>query len=98
VLRLHPDQVLAAGRHVVEVHVSQDAPGREGRGGADVAMRIDGVVVAQGRIDATADQAFMYQGGAIGHSTGSPLTDDYTGRFEFTGGIDEVDFELDPRR
>jgi arylsulfatase len=95
---------LAAGPHVIEVHFVEDpgdvaaaaGPGRSRP--AEVSMKVDGVVVAQGRLDVTVGSAFMYQGGALGHSTGSPLTDDFSGRLEFTGSIDRVEFDLAARR
>ena len=60
-------------------------------------MKVDGTAVAQGRLDATIKFAFEYQGAAIGHSTGSPLLDEYSGRFAYPGKIDRLEFELGPR-
>jgi arylsulfatase len=103
-LRLRAAGPLGAGPHVIEVNcVEIDSSGAAaaGTGGlrpAEITMKVDGITVAQGRIAATAANAFMYQGGAIGHSTGSALMDDYSGRFAFTGSIDRVEFELAERR
>ncbi len=103
-LRLRARDTLAAGPHVLEVHLVEsqaDAAAASGGGRsrpADITMKVDGEVVAQGRLQAPAGSAFMYQGGALGHSTGSALTDDYSGRFEFTGSIDRVEFDLAARR
>jgi arylsulfatase A-like enzyme len=105
-LRLRAPAALDAGSHVIEVQFAYDgsrasgtpesaAPARSDR--ANVTMKIDGQVVAQGHVESTARFAFMYQGGAIGHSTGSPLLDEYSGPFSFTGKIGRVEFELGPR-
>jgi len=103
-LRLRTVGALEAGPHVIEVQFveRQDAAAaaaepRRARP-ADVTLTVDGVVVGQGRVDDSVGNAFMYQGGAIGHSTGSPLTDDYSGSFAFTGRIDRVEFDLGARR
>jgi arylsulfatase len=103
-LRLHGVDRLGAGPHAIELIFAEDYGGGTPAGDAgrlrpaDITLKVDGTAVAQGRIDATARSAFMYQGAAIGHSTGSPLTDDYSGRFAFTGGIDSVEFDLAAQR
>jgi arylsulfatase len=103
-LRLSAVGALEAGSHVIEVQFIErlDAgataadPMRSRP--ADVTLTVDGVVVGRGQVDSTVGNAFMYQGGAIGHSTGSPVTDDYSGSFAFTGRIDRVEFDLGARR
>jgi arylsulfatase A-like enzyme len=107
-LRLRASSALGAGPHTIVVTFTEELP-KEAQGfrsapiGASeapgaVSLSIDGRRVAEGRIERPARSAFMYQGGAVGHSTGSALTDDYTGPFPFTGRIESVEFELTPRR
>jgi arylsulfatase len=99
-LRLRAVDRLGPGPHVIEVNFSEDhgaGPAADDTGRllpADITLTVDGTAVVQGRIVAPARSAFMYQGAAIGHSTGSPLTDDYSGRFAFTGDIESVEFDL----
>ncbi len=108
VLRLAADKALTAGSHVIEIRVAldpvsasaADSNGRPpGRGGAAATLVIDGSVAAQGRINATPGPLFifMYQGAAIGHSTGNALVDDYVPPFAFDGRIESVQFDLAPR-
>lgn len=97
-LRLRPAAPLPPGPHQIEVQFDYEPPARFGDpDAANVTMTINGKPVARGRLDATVKFAFMYQGAAIGHSTGSPLLDDYAGPFAFDGKIDRVEFELGPR-
>jgi hypothetical protein len=103
-LRLRATNALEAGPHVIAVQfVERPEDGAAATNPrrprpADVILTVDGVVAARGQVDDPVGNAFMYQGGAIGHSTGSPLTDDYSGRFAFTGRIDRVEFDLQARR
>jgi hypothetical protein len=104
VVRLRAGEALGAGPHRIEVRFAESdgaaaaAPGVRRPRSAEITMSVDGSVVASGRVDAVVGSAFMYQGGALGHSTGSALTDDYAGRFAFTGVIEYVDFDLAERR
>jgi arylsulfatase A-like enzyme len=103
-VQLRAAGALAAGPNVIEVRFAETvaADSRNGGGAgprsAEVTMSVNGRVVERRRVGNLVRSAFMYQGAAIGHSTGSALTDDYAGRFEFTGTIDRVEFQLDPRR
>ena len=97
-LRLRTAARLPPGTHRIEIQFDYEPPASfGGADAANVTMSINGAPVAQGRLDATVKFAFMYQGAAIGHSTGSPLLDEYSGPFAFTGKIDRVEFELGPR-
>jgi arylsulfatase A-like enzyme len=97
-LRLRTTTPLPPGTHEIAVRFDYEPPAQfGGPDAANVTMAINGTQVAQGRVDATVRFAFMYQGAAIGHSTGSPLLDEYSGPFAFTGKIDRVEFELGPR-
>jgi arylsulfatase len=97
-LRLRAGAPLPPGTHEIEVRFDYQPPASVGGAdAADVTMSINGKPIAQGRLDATVKFAFMYQGAAIGHSTGSPLLDEYSGPFAFSGKIDRVEFELGPR-
>jgi arylsulfatase A-like enzyme len=97
-LRLRTAAPLPPGTHAIEVQFDYEPPASfGGTDGADVTMKVNGAAVAQGRLDSTVKFAFMYQGAAIGHSTGSPLLDEYAGPFAFDGRIDRVEFELGPR-
>ncbi|MEZ5457804.1 MAG: arylsulfatase [Steroidobacteraceae bacterium] len=98
VLRLRGNAPLSPGPHQIEVQFTYEpAATLLGPDAADVTMKVDGTAVAQGRLDATIKFAFEYQGAAIGHSTGSPLLDEYSGRFAYPGKIDRLEFELGPR-
>lgn len=103
-LALRADAVLDEGHHVVRVSVADSASREDGPGpvfgrarSADFTLEIDEVVVARGRVDKAVGNAFMYQGAAIGHSTGSALTGAYSGPFAFNGTIERVEFVLAPR-
>ena len=97
-LRLCAAVPLPPGNHQIEVRFDYEPPASfGGDDAATVTMTINGTQVAQGRLDATVKFAFMYQGAAIGHSTGSPLLDEYTGPFAFTGRIDRLEFQLGAR-
>jgi arylsulfatase A-like enzyme len=97
-LRLRAAAPLPPGTHEIEVQFDYEPPARFGDpDAAEVTLKVNGAAVAQGRLDSTLRFAFMYQGAAIGHSTGSPLLDEYSGPFAFTGTIDRVEFELGPR-
>ena len=104
VVQLRAAGALEDGPNVIEVRFVENADGDSHTGGgatprsAEVTMAVNGHVVGRRRIENPVGSAFMYQGAAIGHSTGSALTDEYAGRFEFTGTIDRVEFQLDPRR
>ncbi len=98
VLRLRSAAPLPPGAHQIEVQVAYEpAADLLGRDAADVTMKVNGTPLAHGRLDATIKFAFEYQGAAVGHSTGSPLLNEYSGPFAFTGKIDRVEFELGPR-
>ncbi len=102
-LQLRGKQALAAGSHIIEVDFSETSISKEGAvppgrdRAAVVSLKVDGVVVAEGETERPVGSAFMYQGAAIGHSTGSALTAEYSGRFAFNGGIDHVTFDLAER-
>jgi len=89
-VRLHADRPLAAGRHVVEVLYD-----RASRGGGPIALRVDGTVVARGRVPA--DLPFRWQiggtGALIGRDRGFPVCDDYRPPAPFSGSIDRVVLE-----
>jgi arylsulfatase len=98
VLRLRSAAPLPPGAHRIEVQFAYEAAATLlGPDAAAVTMKVKGTPVAQGRLDSTVKFAFEYQGAAIGHSTGSPLLDEYSGPFAFTGRIDRVEFELGAR-
>jgi arylsulfatase len=83
-----PDR-LAAGKHVLVVDVKYDGGGI-GKG-ATVTISVDDKPVAQGRVGATipfrvsADETLD-----IGEDTGTPVSEDYTVPFRFTGALNRV--------
>jgi arylsulfatase len=102
-LRIRAPGALSPGPHVIKVVYTEDGSGVSATTGAsalpaDVELNVDGKAVAKARLVVSAPMAFMYQGGAIGQSTGSPLGAEYVGRFAFTGVIDSVEFDLGPAR
>jgi arylsulfatase len=98
VLRLRTAAPLPPGEHQIEVQFAyQPSATLLGPDAADVTMKVNGTPVAQGRLDSTIKFAFVYQGAAIGHSTGSALLEEYSGPFAYDGRIDRVEFELGPR-
>jgi arylsulfatase A-like enzyme len=80
-------QPLAAGRHEVGLEVTRTADG-----GADVALSVDGVAAAKGRIDRL---LFMISstGMDLGRSP-APICDDYAAPFAYGGQISTVVFEI----
>ncbi|MCC6197933.1 MAG: arylsulfatase, partial [Burkholderiales bacterium] len=80
---------LAPGKHLVLVDFKYDGGGL-GKGGA-VALSVDGKPVAEGRIERTyAFRVSLDETFDVGEDTGTPVSEDYTVPFKFTGTIDRV--------
>lgn len=104
-LVLKPEKPLPAGRHSLKVEVEQKGrpiavgapykyPGSNQ--GATFTFSIDHVAVASGELKTTPSNNYQFQGAAVGHSNGDSLLPLYSGRFEFNGRIDPLNFELGP--
>jgi arylsulfatase A-like enzyme len=89
--RFASEGAVAPGRHALGVEYSREQPA----GGA-IVLRIDGEVVAEGRLPV--NMPFRWQiGGAgllIGRDRGFPVCDDYEPPFPFTDTLHEVVFEI----
>ena len=85
-------KALTAGPHEVVVDFAYDGVGL-GHGGV-VTLKVDGVAQATGKLERTVSNSFSLEGAAVGHDTGTALTDDYKPPFTFSGVIDSVDFNL----
>lgn len=90
--RLAAAAPLEPGRHAVSISFKVDGPGF-GKGG-QFALSVDGAVVAQGHLGRTVPFKYAAEDATIGRDTGSPLTDDYTVPFAFTGMIEGLTVDL----
>jgi arylsulfatase A-like enzyme len=96
IMRIQAPQALAPGRHKLEMAFEQDGSFGFGLGGT-ATLRVDGVEAAKGHIAATVPAFLSTDGAAVGHDTGTPLTDEYTLPFQFQGKIERVDI-FTPKR
>lgn len=85
-------QALAAGDATVEVDFKY-AGGGNGKGG-DVALKVNGKTVAEGKLNATVAARFGIDTFGIGEDSGQPVTFDYLPPFKFTSRIDSVTIDL----
>jgi arylsulfatase len=79
---------LARGKHTVVFEFKYD--GGIGKGGTGM-LSVDGMQVAQGRIEAT--MPYRFSGDEtfdVGEDTGMPVSEDYDVPFKFTGTIEKV--------
>ena len=93
-LRLTGPFRLAPGSHSLRVSFTVDGPGF-GKGGQFI-LTVDGVKVAEGRLDRTVPFKFSGEDATIGRDAGTALTDDYRLPFAFTGTLESVTFDLGP--
>ncbi len=85
---------LAAGKHRLDVAFKADAP-KLGAGGS-LTISVDGVQIAQGRIDRTLANFWFTEGLDIGQDTMTPVSDDYTiADSAFDGQIEKITISLD---
>jgi len=96
---------LGSGAHKIEISATYEAAssaasrttgGTPVNGGLSFVMSIDGEVVTEGALDDSVRTYFQAQGAAIGKSTGSALTEDYEGEFNFNGEIRNVVIDVKP--
>ncbi len=92
--RLAAPTALAAGRHKVSIAFTVDGPGF-GKGGRFV-LSVDGHEMATGRVEQTVPFKFAPEDATIGRDTGSPISDDYSVPFAYSGRINEVAVDLAP--
>ena len=93
-VRVAAPQALSPGAHSVKISFTVDGAGF-GKGGA-LALSVDGMEVAAGRLDRTVPFKFSAEDATIGRDSGTPLTGDYRLPFAFTGRLDKVTFNLGP--
>jgi arylsulfatase len=83
---------LTPGRHIVTVNFTVDGAGL-GRGGL-VRLAVDGKASGQVRLERTIPFKFSPEGGAVGHDTGTPLTDDFRIPAKYDGVLRSVTVDL----
>ena len=84
---------LAPGRHAIVIDFKYDGPGL-GKGGT-ATMKVDGKVVAEGKIARTVPLRFSADETLdIGEDTGTPVSEDYHVPFKFTGTLNKVMIQL----
>jgi arylsulfatase len=90
--RIRADVPLAPGARVLELRFTRTA---EHRG--DVALLVDGTVVARGEVPRFTTTRFSLTGAGLtcGRGNGLAVTDDYRGPFPFTGRIRRVVVEVE---
>jgi hypothetical protein len=87
-------EALTAGKAAIRFAFTYDG-GRPGAGGSGV-ISVNGMKVAEGRIERTQGMVFSADEGAdVGEDRGTPVTDDYSEPDgKFTGRIHQVTIEL----
>ena len=86
-------EVLAPGKHNVELAFAYDGPGL-GKGGT-ATLRVDGKPAGEGKLARTlAFRMSLDETLDCGEDTGTPVTEDYQVPFRFTGAIDRVAVRL----
>jgi arylsulfatase A-like enzyme len=93
-VRIASARPLPPGSHTVRIAFTVDGPGF-GKGGM-LALSVDGMETATGRLASTVPFKFSPEDATIGRDTGTPLTDDYALPYAFTGGLGRVVFDLGP--
>lgn len=92
-LDMNSSQVLAEGKHYIELHVVPDD--KKLGGGASFSLNIDGQETFNSHIDATVRNAFPFaEGVGIGRDFATELTNDYSGAFRFKGEVIDVEITL----
>ena len=87
---------LAPGSHTITYHFNHD--GGLGKGGVGT-IQVDGKTVATGRIDRTLGYRLSVDEGIdCGEDTGTPVSEDYSLPFKFTGEIKKVVINLSPAK
>lgn len=86
---IRSDSALAPGKHTIRFDFVYDGGG-PGKGG-QATISVDGAEVASGRIDRTLPYRItLDEGFDCGMDTGTPVSEDYTVPFEYTGAIESV--------
>lgn len=83
-------QALKSGDSTVEVDFDYLGKTGEMGKGANVTLKVDGAVVATGKLDKTVGGRFGIDTFGIGEDSGQPVTPAYQPPFKFTGDIDKV--------
>ena len=83
------DQLVGSGRHAVEFDFEKDAADDHGGSGGAATLRVDGSVVAEGRIDRFTPSGFNGVGVGLtcGYEWGPAVGEGYTAPFPFNGTI-----------
>ena len=92
--KIYGDAALEAGDHQVRMEFGYDGDGL-GKGG-DITLYIDGVLVGQGRVDATQPMIFSADETTdLGSDTATPVSDDYDPHTStFNGRVRRVQIDL----
>jgi len=93
-VRVAAPHELTAGRHAVTIAFDVDGPGFGNGGG--LTLSVDGIKVAQGRLDRTVPFEFSPEAATIGRDSATALATDYRLPFAFNGKIEKVTFDLGP--
>jgi len=91
--RLAAPDPLTPGEHKIGLAFAYDGGGM-GKGGK-VALKVDGKVVAEGRMERTSGIFWGPESVSIGRDLGAPLVDEYAAPFTYQGLIKRVDVVLD---
>jgi arylsulfatase len=93
--RIVSKEKLAPGKHTIKLEFKYNGPGL-GKGGVGTLL-VDGLEVAQGKIDRTTPFRFsLDETFDIGQDTGTPVIEEYEAKmpFKFTGVLKKVVIEL----
>lgn len=93
---IRSEEPLTPGRHAIRYEFEKTGGAQYGAGGIG-RLYVDGEQVGEGEIPKTT--AFIYsldETFDVGCDKGSPVTDEYEVRAEFTGKIIKIDFDLKP--
>lgn len=93
--RIASDKILTSGKHTIQFDFTYDGGGI-GKGGKGV-LKVDGEVVAEGRIEHTVGARFsLDETFDVGSDTGTPVIEDYVEKmpFQFTGKLNKVVINL----
>lgn len=88
------DTPVPAGAHEVKMDFAYEGGSEMGKAGT-VTLSVDGKAVGSGKIDQTTPFKYsLSENQDIGTDTGTPVTRDYEGPFDFAGTLDEVRVDL----
>ncbi len=91
-------QKLTPGPHHVILKFDYDDSADQPGAGGDVTLSVDDQTVGSGRVPRTVAGRFGIDTFGVGADTGSPVAKTYNPPFKFTGRIEQLTIELQPRR